>query len=82
MELREALAEVRNAENAFAALEEILGSIDTELDNLVDEVAGLLEQGDEDSLAAAGEALMKMQFYRRLQDEAVELEVELEDELA
>jgi molecular chaperone HscB len=82
MELREALSEVRNAGNVFAALEGILGRIDTELDNLVDEVAGLLERGDEDSLAAAGEALMKMQFYRRLQDEAVELEVELEDELA
>jgi molecular chaperone HscB len=82
MELREALSEGRNAGNVFAALEGILGRIDTELDNVIDEVAGLRERGGEDSLAAAGEALMKMQFYRRLQDEAVELEVELEDELA
>ncbi len=82
MELREALSEVRDAPDAFAALEQILGRIGTELDDLTAEVAGLLERSDADSLAAAGEALMKMQFYRRLQDEAVELEVELEDELA
>jgi molecular chaperone HscB len=82
MELREALSEVRSAPNAFAALEGILERIDAELDNLTAVVAGLLERGAADDLAAAGEALMKMQFYRRLQDEAVELEVELEDELA
>ena len=73
---------MRDAGDPFAALQEIIGRIDTELDNLVDEVAGLLEQADEESLAGAGEALMKMQFYRRLQDEAVEMEVELEDRLA
>ncbi len=66
----------------FAALEEILVRIGAELDNLTGEVADLLEHDDAVSLAGAGEALMKMQFYRRLQDEAVELEVELEDELA
>ncbi len=82
MELREALSRVRDAPNVFAALEEILARIGTELDNLTGEVAGLLEHDDAVSLAGAGEALMKMQFYRRLQDEAVELEVELEDELA
>lgn len=82
MELREALSEVREAPDAFAALGEILDRIDSELGTLTDELAGLLEQGDADSLAGAGEVLMKMQFYRRLQDEAVELEVELEDELA
>jgi molecular chaperone HscB len=82
MELREALSEVRDAGDPFAALQESIGRIDTKLDNLVDEVAGLLEQADEESLAGAGEALMKMQFYRRLQDEAVEMEVELEDRLA
>lgn len=82
MELREALSDVRSAPNAFAALEEILGRIESELGDLTAEVAALLECRDAASLASAGEALMKMQFYRRLQDEAVELEVELEDELA
>ncbi|MDH3978934.1 MAG: Fe-S protein assembly co-chaperone HscB [Gammaproteobacteria bacterium] len=82
MDLRETLSGVRDAANVFAALEEIMDRIGTELDNLTAEVSDLLERGDADSLAGAGEALMKMQFYRRLQDEAVELEVELEDELA
>jgi len=81
MELREALEEVRGAADAFAALGAIMDRIGSELDDLVAEVAGLLERNDPDSLVAAGAALMKMQFYRRLQEEAVELEMQLEDEL-
>jgi len=80
MELREALSRVRAAADAVAALGEIMARIQTELDRLNGELAGLLDNADADDLAAAGEVLMKMQFYRRLQDEAVELEMDLEDE--
>lgn len=82
MELREALSEVRAAPDKLAALGEIQQRIHAELTNLTGEVARLLDHGGAGKLAAAGELLMKMQFYRRLQDEAVELEVMLEDELA
>jgi hypothetical protein len=37
---------------------------------------------DSHSLEAAAEALMKMQFFRRLQEEVMDLEADLEDELA
>jgi molecular chaperone HscB len=82
MELREALGEVRAAPDAFAALGAILDHIAGDIDTLVTELTDLFARGDADSLQAAGEALMKLQFFRRLQDEAVELEVTLEDELA
>ena len=82
MELREALGEVRAAPDAFAALGAILDRIGQDNDALVAELTELFQRGDADSLQAAGEALMKLQFFRRLQDEAVELEVTLEDELA
>ena len=41
-----------------------------------------LASGDSDARAAAADTLVKMQFFRKLQDEAVELEVVLEDALA
>jgi molecular chaperone HscB len=82
MELREALSEVRAAPDQMAALGEIQQRILAELTSLTGEIESLLDNSGPENLAAAGELLMKMQFYRRLQDEAVELEVMLEDELA
>lgn len=82
MELREALGEVRAAADPFAALGDIMDRIGMESAALVDELTGLFARADAASLEAAGAALMKLQFFRRLQDEAVELEVTLEDELA
>lgn len=82
MELREALGAVRAAPDAFAALGGIMDRIGRDIDALVAELTGLFARGDAESLQAAGAALMKLQFFRRLQDEAVELEVTLEDELA
>jgi molecular chaperone HscB len=82
MELREALGEVRAAADPFAVLGGIMDRIDGDIDALVTGLAGLFAAGDTASLETAGEALMKLQFFRRLQDEAVELEVTLEDELA
>ncbi len=81
MELREALGEVRAAQEPFAALAEIQDRIGNDIQALVAGLTELFAGGDAASLQAAGEALMKLQFFRRLQDEAVELEVTLEDEL-
>jgi molecular chaperone HscB len=82
MELREELAAVRDAPDPFAALGDIQQRIGAEFDRLADAVGDLLDTTDPVRLDAAGELLMKMQFYRRLQDEAVEQEVLLEDGLA
>jgi molecular chaperone HscB len=82
MELREALGEVRAAPDAFAALGAIQDRIGRDIDALVTELTDLFSHDDAASLQAAGEALVKLQFFRRLQEEAVELEVTLEDELA
>jgi molecular chaperone HscB len=82
MELREALAGVRTAADRFAALADIQQRVVREFDQLATRVADLLERDDAGSLAEAGAVLMKMQFFRRLQQEAVELEIAFEDELA
>jgi molecular chaperone HscB len=82
MELREALGEVRAAQDVFAALGAIQERIHHDIDALVAELTHLFARGDGDSLQTAGESLMKLQFFHRLQGEAVELEMTLEDELA
>jgi molecular chaperone HscB len=82
MELREALSMVHDAPDKFAALSEIQQRIMADLTTLTGAVGDLLEHAGSNNFAAAGELLMKMQFYRRLQDEAVELEVAIEDDLA
>jgi len=81
MELRDALAEVRGARDSFAALGEIMDRIADDLAALEAQLATQLAASDIDAQAAA-DILVRMQFFRKLQDEAVELEVVLEDELA
>jgi molecular chaperone HscB len=81
MELREALAEVRNAADAFAELGVIIERIKDDIERLASGLQQQFRAGDADSLDLAADSLTKMQFYRKLQDEAMELELELEDEL-
>ena len=80
MELREALAAVRAADDVFATLGSVMDRITVDLGELESQLAGNFAADSTDSQAAA-DTLMKMQFFRKLQDEAVELEVTLEDEL-
>jgi molecular chaperone HscB len=82
MELREALGAIRTAADPIAALGALMDRIAADFDALTAELqAGF--SGDAgrqpDTLA---EILMKMRFFRRLQEEAMELEVQLEDEQA
>lgn len=79
MELREALGEVRTAADPFAVLAEIMERIAGEVDSLDGELRDRLARNN---LDAAAQLLVKMQFFRRLQEEATELELVLEDELA
>ena len=79
MELREALGEVREAPDAWAALDEIGDRIRAHDRALTDSFRTAFAAGDD---AAAKNAVLKMKFFRRLQEELERLEAELEDELA
>ncbi|MEN8206246.1 MAG: Fe-S protein assembly co-chaperone HscB [Pseudomonadota bacterium] len=81
MELREALGEVRSADDVFAALGVIMDRIADDIGRLTSELQQQFSVGDPASLDQAADSLTKMQFFRKLQDEAMELEVALEDEL-
>ena len=82
MELREALAEVRGADDPFGALETIMDRIATDIVALLAQLQDNFTVSDAPGLEAAADALMKMQFFRRLQEEIMDLEADLEDELA
>jgi len=82
MELREALSSVRGEEDAFGVLGSIMERIGADLSALESQLGDQLAAGDSDAQAAAADTLVKMQFFRKLRDEAVELEVALEDEMA
>jgi len=81
MELREALVDIREASDPMAALEKIMDRITADFDKLTGELRRQLEDGDEESSGMAADTLMKMQFFRRLEEEATELEAILEDEM-
>jgi len=81
MELREALEDVRGQTDPFAALSAIMERIDGRLDALVDELGTALAT-DADISEQALAAIRRMQFFRKLAQEAEALEADLEDELA
>lgn len=81
MALREALDEVRDSGDPFAALESIMSRIATDIVDLQAQLRENFEHDSESDMQAAAVALMKMQFFRRLQEEVMDLEAALEDEL-
>ncbi|MDH3526037.1 MAG: Fe-S protein assembly co-chaperone HscB [Gammaproteobacteria bacterium] len=81
MELREALAEVRAADDPYSRLAGIMDRIAADFDGLTGELQERLGSADKGGTRAAADTLMKMQFFRRLNEEAQELEAALEDEL-
>jgi molecular chaperone HscB len=82
MELREALGAVRTAGDPLGALAGLIDAIDRDFAALTGELRTLFDGGDCADAQAAADLLMKMQFFRRLREEAQELEAALEDELA
>jgi molecular chaperone HscB len=80
MELREALGEVRNADDVFAELGRIIDRISGDVDALTASLRQQFHNGGPGSQDKAADLLTKMQFFRRLQEEAMELEVVLEDD--
>jgi len=79
--LRESLGEVRGNSDPFAALENIMDRIAEDIVTLQSQLRENFERASVADLEAAASALMKMQFYRRLQEEVMDLEAALEDEL-
>lgn len=81
MEIRESLAEVKSDADPFAALGNIMERIDSDFKKLADELRAQLGNGETVGLEAIADTLLKMQFFRRLEQESTDLEAELEDEL-
>jgi molecular chaperone HscB len=78
LELREELAELRARPDPLAAA----GAFIVRVRHRVDELVGRLgEQFAAEALPAAAELVRELQFLRKLQVEAENLEAELEDEL-
>ena len=81
MELRESLAEARNAADPLGEVAELMTRISQSIHDLVGRLALLFETVSEENLAEARECVRKMQFLSKLRSEAEALEAELEDTL-
>jgi molecular chaperone HscB len=81
IELREALAEVRGEDNVLQALADLMERIEQRVASLTEDVARLLDDDKSDPAADAVAAVQRMQFFRRLLEEASELEMELQEEI-
>ena len=77
MALREALMELREAHEPQRELERIMLHIDERLDEMTGELRAHLADPSPEHLSQAGHIVRKMQFLRRLAQEAGELEEEL-----
>jgi molecular chaperone HscB len=82
MELREALGAVKTAGDPLVVLAGLIDGIADDFAALAGELQSRFTEGDCSDPQAAADTLMKMQFFRRLQQEAQELEAAIEDELA
>ena len=81
IELREALAEVGQQQDALAALTEFMQDVRSRQQAMEARLQTLLAQDDADSLAQAKQVIQEMQFLARLQQEAEEKEETLVDAL-
>jgi len=77
MELREALGEVRGAQDPFAALNAVRDDIERHERELMQALAALFARDDAGSLEQAREQVRKLQFMNRLLDEVERLEEDL-----
>jgi len=77
MELREALAEVRDQSDPLSALEELIALIARRTDAILRELAEQLDEASEASHAAARESIAKLMFLGKIEREANEIHDEL-----
>ena len=78
MELREALAEVRQQGDPLSALDRISDDIRSRNQALVE---GFQRQFESGELQSAKASVVKLRFFRRLLDEVARIEEQLEDEV-
>ena len=77
MELREHLDQVRESTNPEAKLQHLIRDIRARIKELIGQMAAALEGNDVQSLQDARDKMRKLQFFRRLEEEAAELDEEL-----
>ena len=78
MELRETLAGIRDQDDPSQALDRLAQDIRSQYRALESELAEALDGGAE--IEQAVTPVLRMQFFKRLQEEVQELEADLEDE--
>lgn len=81
MELREALAEVREQQDPIMAVGEILDDVSKRIRTMTQVLEEQLQQADQAILEDAKANVRKMQFLYKLRSEAEGLEADLEDEM-
>lgn len=81
MELREALGEIRDQDDPLGALTTLIERIEHSFERLDTALATVLEKAGDASATEAVDLIQRMQFFRRLMEEAAELEASLEEEL-
>ncbi|MEE8428897.1 MAG: Fe-S protein assembly co-chaperone HscB [Gammaproteobacteria bacterium] len=86
MELREALADVRDSDNPMGTLNALMDRISDQLEESTQRLSTRLDQDETGQLAGpmdeAVDTVLEMKFYRRLQEDMLDLEAELDDDLA
>lgn len=77
MELRERLAEIRHDDDPATALSDFMAQLDISSREQIEALRVLFAQGETVDIAKAKNLVQRMQFLRRLQQEAEALEEEL-----
>ena len=81
MELREALAEAKSQDDPYAAVAAVMDRLAAQSERLLDQLTEQLRSPRSGSLEVARELVTKMQFVRKCQREAEQIEAELDDAL-
>lgn len=81
MELREALGEIRDQDDPLGVLTTLIERIEHSFERLDASLATALKKDDDASARESIDIIQRMQFFRRLMEEAAELEASLEEEL-
>ncbi len=81
MELRETLEEASGKPDPYAVIADFMADVEQRIDALVDEMAAQFKGATPEQLEAAKDNLLKMQFLKKLSNDAESLEAELDDAL-
>jgi molecular chaperone HscB len=79
MELRETLAEAREADDPHRVVASVVRRLDAQREALLARLAGQLSDPGPEDLAAARDAVARLRFVEKLRTEAEDLEAELDE---